>query len=164
MKEIKLEKVTLNIGTGEPGAKLDNAVLLLKNLSNRKPTQTLAKKRIPTWKIRPGLPIGCKVTLRKAEAEVMLKRLFEARNKILDNSNFTEGGFSFGIKEHIEIPKAEYDAKIGMIGLDVAVTLRRDGYRIKYRKIKKKRIPKKHLISKEEAIDFAKNKFGVEIR
>ena len=137
MNEIKLEKVTLNIGTGEPGAKLDNAMLLLKNLTGRKPVQTLAKKRIPTWKLRPGLPIGCKVTLRKKDAEEMLRRLIEAKNKILDSKNFTQGGFSFGIKEYIEIPKAEYDAKIGIIGLDVAVTLKRGGYRIKYRKIKK---------------------------
>ena len=163
MNEVKIEKITLNMGSGEPGVKLDNAMALLKKITGRKPVQTLAKKRIPAWKVRPGLPIGCKVTLRKAEAEEVLGRLLEAKNKTLDEKNFTQGGLSFGIKEYLDIPKVEYDSKIGIIGLEVSITLMRDGYRIKYRKIKNKKIPKKQLIQKEEAINFMKTKFGVEV-
>ena len=163
MKEAIIEKVTLNIGTGEPGVKLDNAMLLLKNITGTKPIQTLSKKRIPTWKIRPGLPIGCKVTIRNIEAEKLLKRLLVAKNQTLKKKSFNQGGVSFGIAEYIEIPKVEYDPKIGIIGLDVAVTLKRKGFRIKHRRIKKKKITEKNLISKEETIQFMTSKFGVDL-
>ena len=163
MKDVKIEKMTLNIGTGEPGVKLDNSVLLLQKITGRKPIQTLAKKRIPTWKIRPGLPIGCKVTLRGKEAVELLGRLLESKSKNLDMKNFTDGSLCFGIKEYIEIPGVEYDAKIGIIGFDVAITFMRQGYRIKHRAIKKKTISKKHEIKKEEIVTFMQKTYGVNV-
>ena len=73
MKTIKLEKVTLNIGAGKDQAKLEKGMLLLKNITNISPVKTFTKKRIPDWGIRPGLPIGCKLTLRKKKALDLLK-------------------------------------------------------------------------------------------
>lgn len=162
MREIGIEKVTLNMGTGTEKQNMEKAMKLLKKITNAKPIQTKTMKRIPTWGIRPRLPIGCKVTLRGKKAEELLTRLLQAVNNQLNESRFDkEGNFSFGITEYLDIPGVEYDADIGIIGLEVAVTLKRPGFRIKRRKKQKKKIPAKHKISKEESMEFIKNKFGV---
>lgn len=164
MREIKVEKVTLNIGTGEPGDKLVKATKLLYNITSMKPISTKTKKRIPGWKIRPGLEIGCKVTLRKERAIEMLKRLFSAINNKLDSKKFDyNGNFSFGIKEYLEIPNIKYDPEIGIIGLEAAVTLQRPGFRINKRRVKRRKIHPNHLITKEEAMEFIRKEFNVEI-
>ena len=80
MREIKIEKLTLNIGAGKEQSKLDKSVLLLKNISGRSPIKTFTNKRIQEWDLRPGLPIGCKVTLRKSEAKELLVRLLDAKD------------------------------------------------------------------------------------
>jgi len=162
MNQIRVEKVTLNIGTGEPGDKLEKAMKLLSTISNEKPVQTTTKERIPTWNIRPGLAIGTKVTLRKKKAIELLKRLLDAVGHKISIKKFDRnGGLSLGIKEYLDIPGTKYDAKIGIIGLDAAITLERPGFRIKKRAYKKSNIPQRHLISKEEAIDFIKREFNV---
>ncbi|MBI2499263.1 50S ribosomal protein L5 [Candidatus Woesearchaeota archaeon] len=164
MREIKIEKLTMNIGTGEPGDKLDKAIKLLKNITKEKPVTTTTKKRIPGWGIRPGLQIGCKVTLRGKKAEALLKRLLEAKANKLKESYFdNQGNFSFGIAEYLDVPGAEYDPSIGIIGFETAVSLARPGFRIKERKIMKRKIPNKHKIIKVEAMDFMKNKYSVRI-
>ena len=65
MKEIRIEKITLNIGAGKDADKLEKGIKLIKNITGRPPIKTYTKKRIPGWGLRPGLPIGCKLTLRK---------------------------------------------------------------------------------------------------
>lgn len=165
MKDIKIEKVTLNIGVGEPGDRLDKAMKLLKNLTGVKPVQTRAKKRIPTWSIRPGLAIAAKVTLRDDKAKTILKQFLGAVNNELNKKCFdNEGNFAFGIKEYLDIPDAKYDAEIGIIGLEVAVTLMRPGFRVKRRRIRKGVIPARHRINQEEAIEFMKKEFNVTIK
>ena len=162
MKEIKVEKVTLNIGTGKPGPELEKAVKLLGKITGKKPCETVTTKRIPTWGIRPGLIIGCKVTIRGEEANELLKRLFIAVDHKLDPRKIdNNGNLSFGIKEYLDIPGVEYDISIGIIGFDVAVTLMKPGYRIKRRNLKNKSIGTKHKITKEEAKAFFDNKFDV---
>ena len=161
MQQVKLEKVTLNIGTGGPGEQLDKAMKLLNKITNSKPVPTKTKKRIPTWGVRPGLQIGCKVTVRGKKAEELLKRLLAARsNRLPQNSLDNSANLSFGIPEYIDIPGAEYEASIGIIGLEVAVTLKKPGYRIKKRQLKRKKIPNKHKITKKEAIKFIEEKFN----
>ena len=164
MKKIDIEKITLNICVGQPGDNLDKSIKLLNKITNCKPIQTKAKKRIPTWSIRPGLAIGCKVTLRGKKAKDLLKRLLDSKNNILNENNFYDQcNLSFGIPEYIDIPGVEYDSSIGIIGLEVAITIKRPGFRIKNRKIKTKSIPKKHKISRQEAIDYMKNEFKINI-
>jgi len=162
MQEVRIEKVTLNIGTGGPGDKLDKAMQLLNKITSAKPVTTTSKKRIPTWGVRPGLQIGCKVTVRKKKAEELLKRLLAAKsNKLSDTNIDRTGNLSFGIPEYIDIPGAEYDASIGIIGLEAAVTFEKPGYRIKKRQLQKRKIPTNHKLSKEEIIKFMQEKFNV---
>ena len=162
MREIRIEKITLNIGVGQPGDNLDKAVKLLNAIANSKVVRTKTLKRIPTWGIRPKLQIGCKVTLRKEKAEELLVRLLKAvDNKINPNKFDKFGNFSFGIPEYLDIPNVSYDVEIGIIGLEVAVTLERAGYRVKKRKHKRSKISARHIITKDEAIHFLQNKFNV---
>ena len=164
MKNISVEKITLNIGSGKDQSRLDKGIKLTNSLAGHTPVKTFAKKRVQEWGLRPGLPIGCKLTLRKKEALDMLKRLFEAKDNTIQESNLdNEGNISFGIKEYIDIPGAKYDPEIGIMGLQVCITLKRSGFRIKSRAIKKRIIPRRHRISKEDAIGFIKNTFNITI-
>jgi|SRR3989344_752973 len=163
MKEIRIEKVTLNIGTGGPGEKLEKGMKLLNKIAGMKVVSTITKKRIPTWDIRPGLQIGCKVTLRGQRAEELLRKLLKAGAEKINALKFDKfGNFSFGIPEYLDVEGIEYDASIGIIGFDVAVTLERPGFRIKKRRSRRRKISKSHLISKEEAINFIKQKYNFE--
>ncbi len=163
MNTVKLDKITLNIGVGEAGEKLEKRMKILEELSGTKVIKTKAKKRIPTWNVRPGMEIGAKVTLRGKNAEKMLKILLKAVDNTLKPKNFDkQGNFSFGIKEYIDIKEIQYNPKLGIFGFDVAVTLKKPGYRVAQRKIKKSKIGKKQLVTKEEAQEFIK-KIGVTI-
>ncbi len=164
MTQVRIEKITLNIGVGEAGDKLNKAVKLLEKITNAKPVQTITMKRIPSWGVRPKLAIGTKVTLRGKKAEDVLNRLFKANDNKINAKKFdNNGNLSFGIKEYLDVPGVEYDSTIGVIGLEVAVTLERPGFRIKKRKLLQSKVGRKHLISKEDAKDFIKGKFNVTI-
>jgi len=164
MKGIRIEKVTLNVGAGKDQAKLEKGILLLKNVTGINPVKTFTNKRIPTWGLRPGLPIGCKLTLRKKKAEEILLRLLDAKDNQLGLQQFDkEGNIAFGVHEYIDVPGVKYDPKIGIMGFEVCVTLERPGFRIKRRRIMKRKICNKHRIKKEEVIEFMKKKFNVKV-
>lgn len=161
---ISIDKVTVNIGVGAPGEKLEKAKKLLETITGQKPVETKGKKRIPTWGVRKQMPIGVKVTLRGKKAKDFLDKCFNAIDKELCKKNFSDdGNFSFGIKEYINVPEFKYDAEIGIFGFDVCVSMTKWGGRIRNRKRKRSRIPAKHLIKKEEVMTFLKEKFDVEI-
>ena len=135
MREIKVEKVTLNIGAGKDNIKLEKGIKLLKNLTEGVPVKTFTNKRIPEWGLRPGLPIGCKITLRKEKVKGIIPRLLDAKEFMLKETNFDNfGNISFGIPEYIDIKEAKYEPEIGIMGLEVCITLERPGFRIKRRK------------------------------
>lgn len=164
MKEIFVGKVNLNIGTGAPGEKLDKAVKLLEKLSGMKPVITKTNKRIPTWGIRPGLEIGCKVTVRGKKAEELLTKILVSINNTLPSSKFDNfGNLSFGVPEYLNIPGISYDPSIGIIGFEIAITLTRKGFRVKERSVRPAKIPARHKISKLEAIEFMKNRFNLKV-
>ena len=164
MRNVRIEKVTLNIGAGKEQSTLEKGIKLLKVITGVNPMKTVATKRIPTWGLRPGLPIGCKLTLRKKVARELLTRLLEAKDNVLQPGQFDENGnLAFGIHEYIDIPDITYDPEIGIMGLEVCVTLERPGFRIKRRKIMKRKIPTRHKLSKEEAIAFVKKEFNVKV-
>ena len=164
MKNIRIEKITLNIGCGKDQAKLEKAVKLLKNITGVEPVKTITSKRIPEWGLRPGLPVGCKITLRKKEAKELLTRLLKAKEDRLKEDCFSKSGnIAFGIPEYIDIPDVKYEPEVGIMGLEVCVTLERPGFRIKRRKLLKRIIPKKHEITKENSIEFMKKEFNINI-
>ena len=164
MRSPRIEKVTVNIGAGEGGAKLEKAVSLLQKLTDRKPVKTKTMKRIPTFGVRPRMFVGTLVTLRGEDANNFLKRALAANgNRIRLKSIDQFGNFSFGIKEYIDIPKVRYDPEIGVFGMDVCVTMGRPGYRVKRRRIKTAKIGKNQLVTKEDAIAYLKEKFEVEV-
>ena len=162
MREIRIEKVTLNIGCGGELEKIERAKKLLEILTNQKPCVTLSKKR-STFGIARGKPVGVKVTLRKQKAIEFLKRAFKAVESLKESQFDEEGNFSFGIKDYIELPGIKYMPEIGMLGMDVCVTLARPGYRVKHRRVKRGKIGKKHKVNKVDAINWIREKFGVRI-
>ncbi|MGC9079302.1 MAG: 50S ribosomal protein L5 [Nanopusillaceae archaeon] len=165
MRRIVIEKVTINIGVGKPGEPLEKAEKLLKKMfPDRKPVRTKAKKRVQAWGIRPGLEIGVKLTIRGKKAEEVLRWLLKAVNNTLKESQFDQfGNFGFGIKEYVWIPGLKYDPEIGILGMDVVVTVARPGYRVERRKIRAAKIPRRHKTTKEEVIEYLKKNFGINI-
>ncbi len=160
MRDIEIEKIVLNVGCG---TKLNPEVAknVLERLSGSKAIIIQSRKR-STFNVPKNKPIGCKVTIRKGKDEFLI-RLLEAKDKRLQAGNFDMyGNFAFGIKEYIDVPGMEYDPKIGIIGMDACVTVQRKGYSIK-RKMISRKIGKSHLITKNDAIEFVKNKFGVNV-
>lgn len=163
MREIFIEKITVNIGVGEPGETLDHARELLGRLAGGRTTvETRAKRREPAFKLRKDLPIGTKVTLRGDEAKAFLEKALLAKRKTLKTTNFDrQGNFSFGVHEYIDFPGVKYDPSMPMFGFDVCVSLTRKGRRVTLRKLRPGRIGKGHRISKEEAMEYATASFGV---
>ena len=164
MRTVRIDKVTLNIGIGEPGPRLEKAMKLLKIITGATPVSIQTMKRIPTWGVRPKLHIATKVTLRGQKAEEILNRLLQACDKKIPLSKFdTFGNFSFGIAEYLDIPGVKYDVDIGIIGLEAAVTLVRAGSRVRLRRIRPVRLPLRHRVHREEAVSFISEKFGVSV-
>lgn len=164
-KEIRVEKVTLNIGAGKDQAVLEKAIKLIKHITGIEPVKTFTNKRIPSWGLRPGLPIGCKLTLRDRKIiDGFVKRLLASKGNTLKLKNFDQrGSIAFGIPEYIDIANVNYNPDIGLMGLEACITLERYGFRIKRRKNRKAVIPKQHLISKEDAVEFMKKRFGTNV-
>lgn len=163
MKEIRVEKVTVNIGVGEVGQQVEKAVDLLEMMTGKTPVKTESGIEAQNFGLRSGLNIGAKVTIRGDDAENFLENVFEANdNQVRGRSFDTQGNFSIGVSEYINMPNLKYDPDLGMIGFDVAVTLERPGYRVQKRKNAEK-ISDDHRISPEEAQEFVQERFGVEI-
>jgi large subunit ribosomal protein L5 len=163
MREIKIDKVTLNVGCGDDPAKIERAKELLQYLTNQTPVVTKSKKR-STFGVPRHKPLGVKVTLRKGNAVEFFKSVLESTEKRVSLSQIdNEGNINFGIRDYIDLPNVKYRHTIGTLGLDVAVTLERPGFRIKKRKIQKRKIPAGHKINKEETASWLKEKFGVNV-
>src|SRR6267154_3427513 len=125
----RLEKIVLNMGVGEATGdqkKLDAAVTELTLIAAQKPVKTVAKKAIAGFKIRKGLPIGCKVTLRKARMYEFLDRLVTiAMPRVRDFRGIAgkgfdgRGNFAMGVKEQIIFPEINYDRVDDIRGMDI---------------------------------------------
>ncbi len=160
MREIKMEKLVLNVGG--TGDKLDKGFILLKALSGKTPVKVAATKRIPTWHVRPGLEVGVKVTLRGEEAEKVLKMILPAINNTLKAKQIQDNFFSFGVHEYIEIPGMEYIREVGIMGFEVTAVFSRAGKRIEKKKINRGKT-KRQIVSKEDIKQILKDKFEIEI-
>ena len=127
----KLTKVVINIGVGEAvkdSKKIDSAIKEITAISGQKPVITRAKKAIATFKLREGMPIGVKVTLRKSHMYEFIDRLINvALPRVRDFRGLNEksfdgnGNYSLGLKEQIVFPEIDYDNIDTIRGMDICV-------------------------------------------
>ena len=132
MQAPRIEKITLNMGVGEAkinSKALDDATEQLAIISGQHPVVTRAKKSIAGFKIRDGMPIGCKVTLRGARMYEFLDRLTTiALPRIRDFRGINpgsfdgRGNFSMGVREQIIFPEINYDDVSEVRGLNITIT------------------------------------------
>ena len=131
MEVPKLEKIVINIGLGDikdnPKA-LDNAINDLSIITGQKPVITTAKKSIAAFKLREGVKVGCKVTLRSGKMYDFAYKLFNvALPRVRDfrgvssNSFDGRGNYSMGLKEQLIFPEIEYDKVDKLRGMDVII-------------------------------------------
>jgi large subunit ribosomal protein L5 len=164
MREVKIDKVVVNIGVGEAGEKLQKAERVLEMVSHGKPVRTISKTTNKDLGIRKFMPIGCKVTLRSDKAIKFLEQAFWVKdNKIAFYSFDKLGNFSFGIPDYTEFQGMKYDPNIGIYGMDISVTLTRPGLRVSQRRRMRRKVPPRHRVTEEEAKDFIKRQFKVEV-
>jgi large subunit ribosomal protein L5 len=164
MLEPRIRKVAVNIAVGKSGEPLEKAGRVLQELTNQAPVRRNAKQTVRDFGIRKGEPIACVVTLRKEKASSFLAKALQAVDNQISKSAFdVNGNFSFGIKEHIEIPGTKYVPQLGIFGMDVSVVVGRAGFRVKERRRVRSKIGTKHLLRPEEAMVFIKDSLGAEI-
>jgi large subunit ribosomal protein L5 len=128
----KIEKITLNMGVGEASQdkkKVQTAAAEMEKIAGQKPVITKAKKSIAQFKLREGMPIGCKVTLRRERMFEFLDRLITvAMPRIRDFRGLNpksfdgRGNYAMGLKEQIIFPEISYDQIEKVRGLDIIVT------------------------------------------
>ncbi|MFZ8864927.1 MAG: 50S ribosomal protein L5 [Rickettsiales bacterium] len=127
----KIEKIVINMGLGEAvndNKILKNAETELGLIAGQKPILTKAKKSIATFKLREGMPIGCKVTLRKNKMYEFLDRLVNiALPRVRDFRGLSgksfdgRGNYNFGLKEQIIFPEISYDKISTILGMDITI-------------------------------------------
>ena len=127
-----IKKITINVGLGEAIKDkkiIEHAVSDIEKISGQKPIVTKAKKSIAAFSLREGMPIGCKVTLRKEKMYEFLDRLITiAIPRIRDFRGFSRksfdgrGNYTMGIKEQIIFPEIDYEKIDSIRGLDISIT------------------------------------------
>lgn len=132
MQVPKITKITINMGLGEAVADkkiLQSASADIEKITGQKPVITKARKSIAGFKIREGMPIGCKVTLRRERMYEFLDRLINiAIPRIRDFRGMSaksfdgRGNYSLGIKEQIIFPEIDYDKIDAIRGMDITIT------------------------------------------
>ncbi len=131
MQAPKIEKIVLNMGVGEASQdrkKIDGAVNDMTRIAGQKPVITKAKKSIAAFKLRDGMTVGCKVTLRRDRMYEFLDRLINiALPRVRDFRGISgksfdgNGNFALGLKEQIVFPEIDYDQVDQIRGLDVVI-------------------------------------------
>ena len=129
MEVPKLDKIVINIGLGdvkENPKDLENAIKDLEQITGQKPITTKSKKAIAAFKLRAGVPIGCKVTLRQGKMYDFANKLFNvALPRVRDfrgipaDSFDGRGNYSMGIKEQLIFPEIEYEKVDRVRGMDI---------------------------------------------
>ncbi|WP_340150287.1 50S ribosomal protein L5 [uncultured Sneathiella sp.] len=131
MQVPKLEKIVINVGCGEAVAdskKIKSVESELAKISGQKPVVTIAKKSVATFKLREGMPIGAKVTLRKNQMYEFLDRLINiALPRVRDFRGVSaksfdgRGNYAMGLKEQIVFPEIHYDDVTDVRGMDIVI-------------------------------------------
>jgi large subunit ribosomal protein L5 len=132
MEVPKITKITINMGVGEAATNkkiLENAVADLAKITGQKPITTKSRVSVASFKIRDGWPIGCKVTLRRAQMYEFLDRLVSiALPRVRDFRGVSgrsfdgRGNYNMGVKEQIIFPEIDFDQVDAVRGMDIAIT------------------------------------------
>jgi large subunit ribosomal protein L5 len=132
MQVPRITKITLNMGVGEAAGNkkvLENAVADMAKIAGQKPVTTKARVSVASFKIRDGWPIGCKVTLRRAQMFEFLDRLINiSLPRVRDFRGVSgkafdgRGNYNFGIKEQIIFPEIDFDQVDALRGMDISIT------------------------------------------
>ena len=161
MRNIYLEKVTLNIGIGSTEDKFEGAKAILQRLTEHVPTYAKAKTRKPEFGIKKGQVIGAFVTVRGKQADTFLRRALDAADNSLSINAIAGNSLNFGVEEYIYFSGIKYDPKIGMLGLNVNATFARKGMRVERRRRARSRVSNAHKrIDVNELKDYVSKNYG----